>query len=288
MKTLFMRLPFLMTACLVLSFSAAAQDRIVSGGGDVTEIIFALGEGDRIAATDSTSVYPLKAMVTPKVGYVRNLSAEGVLSVEPDLILISGAAGPAEALDQIRATGVPMVEMKTEYTVEAILEKTVQVAEAIGVPEKGAELAATIEAEWTDAQQAIDTLEGDPSVLFFSTVADGSPTAAGKDTAAHGVIEMIGGTNAFGERTGYKPISFESAVAADPDIILVMNFVVARMGGIEEVISHPAISLTSAAQNDRVFMVDADTVMQFSPRPPKAAGLLAEEIKARLDGADAS
>ena len=69
---------------------------------------------------------------------------------------------------------------------------------------------------------------------------------------------------------------------------MVMNFVLARMGGIEEVISHPAISLTSAAQNDRVFMVDAVTVMQFSPRTPKAAGRLAAEIKARLDSADAS
>lgn len=288
MKTVLMRLSTLVATCLFLSFGASAQDRIVSVGGDVTEIIYALGEGDRIAATDSTSVYPLKALATPKVGYVRNLSAEGVLSVEPDLILISGAAGPADALDQIRATGVPMVEMETEYTVDAILEKTQRVADAIGVAEKGAALAATIEAEWTEAQQAIDTLDGEPSVLFFSTVADGSPTAAGKDTAAHGVIEMIGGNNAFGERTGYKPISFESAVAADPDIILVMNFVVARMGGIEEVISHPAISLTSAAQNDRVFMVDAVTVMQFSPRTPKAAGRLAAEIKARLDSADAS
>ncbi|MEM6555336.1 MAG: ABC transporter substrate-binding protein, partial [Pseudomonadota bacterium] len=85
-----------MATCLILSFGASAQDRIVSVGGDVTEIIYALGEGDRIAATDSTSVYPLKALATPKVGYVRNLSAEGVLSVEPDLILISGAAGPAD------------------------------------------------------------------------------------------------------------------------------------------------------------------------------------------------
>ena len=198
MKTVLMRLSALMATCLILSFGASAQDRIVSVGGDVTEIIYALGEGDRIAATDSTSVYPLKALATPKVGYVRNLSAEGVLSVEPDLILISGAAGPADALDQIRATGVPMVEMETEYTVDAILEKTQRVADAIGVSEKGAALAATIEAEWTEAQ------------------------------------------------------------------------------------------LTSAAQNDRVFMVDAVTVMQFSPRTPKAAGRLAAEIKARLDSADAS
>ncbi|MEL6506821.1 MAG: helical backbone metal receptor [Pseudomonadota bacterium] len=274
-------------AVLALIPGATAQERVVSVGGDLTEIIYALGEGKRLVATDSTSVYPPIALTTPKVGYVRNLSAEGVLSVEPDLILLSGAAGPAEALEQLRATGVPIVEMETEYTIEAILEKTRRVSQALGVPEKGATLAATIEADWGEAQAEIAKLKTKPSVLFFSTVRDGTPTAAGRETAAQGVINLMGGKNVFDQRTGYKPISFEATVAADPDIILVMNHVAARIGGLQKVIDHPAIALTTAAQNGRVFIIDAVTVMQFSPRTPKAVGSLAREIDERLSAVDA-
>ena len=104
-------------------FGAVAQDRIVSVGGDITEIIYPLGAGDRIVATDSTSVYPAAANDTPKVGYLRRLSAEGVLSVEPDLILISGAARPAEAVAQIRASGVRIIEMEPDYTIDGIKER---------------------------------------------------------------------------------------------------------------------------------------------------------------------
>ena len=271
--------------CLAAIFFALpvhSQDRIASLGGDITEIIYALGEGDRIIATDSTSVYPPAALATPKVGYVRQLSAEGVLSIEPDLILISGAAGPETALDQIRATGVPIVEMQKPYTIGSIIEKTKLVSASLGVEEKGEALVQQIEADWEQASTSIAGLGSTPRVLFFSMVGDGTPTAAGIETAGHGVIEMIGGTNVFDTHEGYKPISLEAAVAADPDVILVMDFLVERLGGLEAVVNHPALSLTRAVQNDRVILVDAVRVMQFSSRTPAAAGELAQDISERL------
>ena len=289
MKLVFSRPLITILAIAIMALpSTQAQDRIVSLGGDVTEIIYALGEGDRIVATDSTSVYPLAALTTKKVGYVRRLSAEGVLSVEPDLILISGAAGPEAALVQLRDTGVQMVEMKTEYTIDAVVEKARIVSEVLGVPEKGEAVIADIQADWYEAEAEIEALDMNPSVLFFSTLNDGTPTAAGTETAAHGIIEMLGGTNAFAQRTGYKPLSLEAAVAADPDIILVMNHVAGRMGSVEAVTEHPAISLTNAARNGLIFSVDAVQVMQFSPRTPQATAKLARDIKSKLDGSDGS
>lgn len=275
---------FALTAAI---FSQAfAQDRVVSVGGDITEIVYALGEGDRLSATDSTSVYPPEALTTPKVGYVRQLSAEGVLSLEPDLILISGAAGPPEALDQVRATGVPLIEMRTAYTVEAILEKTRRVADALNASEAGAALIADIETDWRDAQDTMSTLGIAPSVLFFSTVGDGSARAGGDETAAQGVIDLIGGVNVFGDRTGYKDLSLEAAIAADPDIILVMSHNVAQAGDLEKMMDHPAISLTSAAQSGHVFVVDSVQIMQFGPRLPAAISKLATEIEAALADGD--
>ncbi|MEM1105624.1 MAG: ABC transporter substrate-binding protein [Pseudomonadota bacterium] len=264
---------------------ASGQERIVSLGGDVTEILYGLGEGDRIVATDSTSVFPEAAQSMPKVGYVRQLSAEGVLSVEPDLILISGAAGPDTALDQIKASGVEIVQMETRYTIEAIVDKTRQVATAVGAPEAGEVLAGQISADWEAASEQIAALDLAPTVLFFATLGDGAPRAAGRDTAAHGIIELMGGSNPFDEQIGYKALSLEAAVAADPDVVLIMSHHAARIGEVEDVLAHPALALTRAAQSGMVILVDPVTVMQFSPRTPAALGDLAAEISERLNEA---
>lgn len=280
-------------AVLVLAFFAGlgfvpahAQERIVSIGGDITEMIYAMGQGDRIVATDSTSVYPAAAEETPKVGYMRQLSAEGVLSVEPDLILISGAARPAAAVELLRQSGVRMIEMEPVYTIEAITDKVRRVAQTLGVETEGERLVAEIEADWADARAEIAAFDCDLSALFFAALRDGAPRAAGDDTAAAGIIRLIGAENVFAGQSGYKTLSLEAAVAADPDIILVMSHHAERVGGYDAVINHPALSLTGAAQNRRVFLVDQVTVMQFGPRAPRAVADLAKAINQALSAQD--
>ncbi|MEM1411988.1 MAG: ABC transporter substrate-binding protein [Pseudomonadota bacterium] len=269
----------LLTLALLLPYAPArAQERVVSVGGDLTEIIYALSEEQRLVATDSTSVFPEAAAALPKVGYVRRLSAEGVLSVEPDLMLISGAAGPPEALELLRASGVQITEMQTAYTVEAIIDKTRRVAEALDAQTAGAALIAQIEADWEKAQAELASRE-EHSMLFFAAPPEGAPRAAGRETAAHGIIELLGGRNVFDDYTGYKPLSLEAAVAANPDIVLVMHHHADRIGGFESVKEHPALSLTAAAQEGRIYLVDPVTVMQFGPRTPAAVAALAAEIE---------
>ena len=274
---------FCLAFTLLLSACATEEkgphvERIVTVGGDVTEIAFALGAGDRVVATDSTSVYPAEAATTAKVGYVRRLSAEGVLATNPDLILISGAAGPEEALEQVRAVGVEVVEMPADYTIEGIVEKVRLVAEAIGEQDRGKELISKIETDWNKAQSEIKKMDVSPRALFFTTLREGMPQAAGTETAAHGVIELLGGQNLFGEQTGYTPISSEAAVAANPDLILVMTHDAGESGGLDGMTSNPAISLTDAVSKDRVFLVDSVRIMQFGPRAPEAVAELARGI----------
>ncbi|MEM6683158.1 MAG: ABC transporter substrate-binding protein, partial [Pseudomonadota bacterium] len=234
---------------------AHADQRVVSIGGDLTEIIYALGKEGSLVATDTTSVYPAAALATPKVGYVRQLSAEGVLSVEPDTILISGAAGPPQALEQLRAAGITLVELPTEYTIEAIFEKIDVVSTTLGADEKGTALKAKVVRDWAQAQSAISALPRDLSALFFTTLNDGAPRAAGTQTAAHGLIDLLSARNVFADRTGYKGISLEAAVAADPDIIMVMDRYAQSAGGVSAIKNHPAISLTTAAKKDRIILV---------------------------------
>ena len=267
---------------LLMGMPAQAQERIVSLGGDVTEILYALGAGDKIVATDSTSVWPPEALETQKVGYVRNLSAEGVLSIEPDLIIISGAAGPETAVELIAQSGVTIVQMEKAYTIEGIIEKTRRVAAAVDKAEAGDELVATLESEWANASTTIETLPADLSVLFFSSGRDGSPRAAGTETAAHGIIELLNGQNLFEDQTGYKSISLEAAIVADPDIILVMSHNATELGGLDAVGGHPSLALTSAAQRGDVFAVESAQAMSFGLRTPNSVGRLAEQIAVAL------
>lgn len=255
-----------------------SSQRIVTVGGDVTEIAFALGVGDQVVATDDQAVYPAQAEALPKVGYVRRLSAEGVLATDPDLILISGAAGPEDALEQIRAVGIEVVEMPQAYSIEALIEKVTLVAEAVGEVEAGEELVAEIQANWQAAQAEIAKFEAPPRSLFFTMLREGVPQAAGTETAAHGVIELLGGSNLFASQSGYTPISTEAAVAANPDLILVMTHDAGQNGGLEAMTSSPSISLTDAVRDERVFLVDSVRIMQFGPRLPQAIADLAKAI----------
>jgi len=257
------------SAVLALGSVATAQDedhRIVSVGGDVTEIVYALGHGEHVVATDSTSVYPPEARETPKVGYVRQLAAESLLSLNPSLLILGGAAGPEPVVEQLRALGVNMLELDTEYTIDAVRHKVEQVAGALGEAEAGAAMIADINADWAEFQQIVARTDSRPTALFFASLGDGGPRAAGTGTAAHAVLEYLGVENAFGDRQGYRALSTEAAVAADPDFIFVMSHNARLLGGLEAVGSDPALALTSAGRNGRIIAVDSVRIMSFGPR----------------------
>lgn len=258
---------------------ALAQERIITLGGEVTEIVYALGADDRIVGTDTTSVYPPAALETPKVGYVRRLSAEGVLSLEPDLILASGAIGPDTAVDQLEAAGVRFVRLPRDYTIGGIHDKVDAIAAVLGREQAGDALNRRIATRWAEARARIAQLEGAPGVLFFFA-AEGAPQAAGVETAADAVIRLAGGRNVFTEHRGVKSFSMEAAVQRNPDVILVMDHQAEELGGMNAVRTHPALALTRAADAGAVIAVDAPRLLQFGPRTPAALADLAQRIRA--------
>lgn len=277
---------FLATALVFgTTFLASAQDagserRIVSVGGDVTEIVYALGHGDEIVATDTTSVFPPEALETPKVGYSRQLAAESVLSLSPTLLILGGAAGPESVVEQLRAVGVDMIEMSAEYTIDNTIRKVALISEALGEPDTGAELIAQIEADWENAQSEIAQIQGTPRVLFFAAMGDGGPTAAGTGTAAHGVMEALGTENVFAGQEGYRALSVEAAVAANPDVIFVMSHNLDSLGGLEAVANHPVLVLTDAGRNGHIIAIDSVRIMSFGPRVAAGIAEAARELRA--------
>lgn len=270
--------------CLALTVAAASAQadsqeaqRIVSVGGAVTEIVFALGEQDRLVARDTTSNFPLAATELPDVGYIRRLSPEGVISVNPDLILAEEGAGPPESIDILSEADIELVEIPDGFTRTAVLEKIHAVAAALGVPEKGNVLAGDVETALDEALAKVDD-QHKRKVLFILSAQGGRVMASGTNTAADGIIKLAGGENAVSSFEGYKPMTDEAILSSGAEVILMMDRRGDHAAANEQLFSHPAISLLPAAQSRSVVRMDGMLLLGFSVRTAEAVARLADEL----------
>lgn len=283
--TVFPRAPvrlraLVLAASLLAAVPALAEGprRIVSIGGATTEILYALGEEKRIAAVDSTSLFPPDAPAShPNVGYMRALSAEGILAQAPDLILMEAGAGPPEAVSAIDRAGIPVVHVPAGFDASGIAGKVRTVAKALGDEAQGEALAARIDAEFADLAADLAKLERRPRVLFIYSLVDGRPMAAGRKTAADGIVALAGATNVLSGIEGYKTLSWEAATELQPDVILMGE----RAGAAPDkdaILSIPAIAATPAGRDRALVSMDMLYLLGFGPRTPAAA----RELAARL------
>lgn len=252
--------------------------RIITLGGPLTELVFALGAGDQVVARDSSSSFPEAVNDLPDVGYQRALSAEGVLALDPTLILATTEAGPPEAIEQLKNSGVTFLMLESEDTPEGVAEKIRGFAQALGREAEGEELIASIEADLAEAQSVASSYAETPRVMFIYARGAGAVSVAGIETGAHTMIELAGGENAVVEYEGYKPLTAEAAVAAAPDVILLMSSGLESVGGEAGVLELPGIAQTPAADNGHIVAMDGLYLLNFGPRMGEAARELAVAI----------
>jgi iron complex transport system substrate-binding protein len=261
----------LMLGLALVPALAAETARVVTLGGSVTEIAVELGAGDRLVGRDTTSNHPETVLALPDVGYIRALSAEGVLSLGPDLILAEGDAGPVEAVEVLRAAGVPFVQVPEATTPDGVLAKVTAVAAALGLPDEGAALVARLEAEFAAVAARSAAVSRPKRVLFILSLQGGRVMAAGAGTEAEGIIRLAGGINAAEGFDGYKQIADEAVLTAAPDVILMMD----REGDLAiadaDILAHPALALTPAGAAGQVVRMDGMLLLGFGPRTPQAA-----------------
>jgi iron complex transport system substrate-binding protein len=264
---------------------AAAGDRprVVSIGGAVTDVVAALGAVDRLVAIDSTSRYPASLRDLPDIGYMRHLAAEPILALEPTLILAVADSGPASALAQLRASGVTLVIVPDDPTVEGTLQKVDVVAEALGLQEEGRKLRARIEAELAASTSAVEKIKERPGVLFLLSIGTGTPLAAGRETAANGIIQLSGGRNAIDGFTGYRPLSPEAAVEAAPEVLLLSTQGLEMIGGEAGLLALPQVAVTPAAEQRRVVTLEGQLLLGFGPRTGAAILELARYLHPDAD-----
>ncbi len=273
----FMALPMFAYADTPESSEQQNNQRIVSVGGGLTEILYELGVEKQIVGVDTTSKWPKAAMKKPQVGYQRKLSAEGILSLQPSVLLVTEDAGPQEVLQQIRGAGVPVTVFKTKQNVEGVIENIKAVAKTVGKVEAGEVLATKINNDYAKLKKFLQTLKSKPSTAFFLGMGKGSPMVAGKNTGADSMIELAGGKNAFANIESYKQISAESMIAAAPEVILIASHA-ARGKQLSEIQQLKSIKLTPAAKNNRVIVVDTMLMLGFGPRIVEAIDTLARQI----------
>jgi iron complex transport system substrate-binding protein len=258
----------------------AKAEKIVSIGGDVTEIVYALGEGERLVARDTTSSFPAEALDLPDVGYMRALSPEGVLSVKPDGILAIDGSGPPQALDVLKAAGVSMVSVHEGYDRQAILDKIVAVGGALGVQDKAASLADKVAGDLDAAVAEARALDRKTKVIFVLSLQGGRVLASGEGTAAAGVLRLAGLTNAIEGFSGYKQISDEAIIAAAPDAILMIDRGEGHAVAPEAVFANPALAQTPAGRDKRLVRMDGLYLLGFGPRTAKAVRDLSAKLAA--------
>lgn len=251
--------------------------RIVSVGGAVTEIVYALGAGDKLVARDQTSTYPEQARELVDVGYMRRLSPEGVLSVNPTGILMSEGSGPPETLEVLKKASVPIVMVPEAFTGEGVIAKIDAVGKALGLEDKAKELAANVSRDLEAAEKISADQNPRKRVLFIMSAQEGRIMASGTGTGANGIITLAGGVNAIDSYQGYKQLTDEAVEKAAPDLILTMNIGKDSVQK-EDLLKNPALANSPAGRSGNIVQMDSLYLLGFGPRTGAASRELSEKL----------
>ncbi|MFT6258878.1 MAG: iron complex transport system substrate-binding protein [Rickettsiales bacterium] len=249
----------------------ANPQKIVSIGGANTEIIYALGAEDLLVGSDTTSYYPKEAENLPKVGYQRSLSAEGILSLNPNLIILNDEAGPLSALKQIEAVGTRILKVKAARNILEVKENILIIGKKLGKLAEAKKLIIKIEKDQKELAKVISQNKSKKKILFILQHGGGAPMVAGTDTAANSIIELSGALNVVSGYEGYKPLTPEAAVSLNPQIILITSQGMQQMGDEESLWKIPGLALTEAYKSRNVIVMDSLLMLGFSPRVASAA-----------------
>ncbi len=254
--------------------------RIVSVGGSLTEIVYALGAEKMLAGRDQTSIYPDAAKKLLDVGYMRQLAPEGVLSVNPTGILLLEGSGPQDTLDVLKKASVPMIVVPEAFTGESVVRKIEIVGKALDQEDKAKELAAEVSRDIEAAEKAAAGHNPRKRVLFVLSAPGGRMMASGTGTAADGMIRLAGGENVISEYHGYKQLTDEAVEKKAPDMILIMNTGSDGMTP-ESLMKNPVIAATPAGRNGNIISMEASYLLGFGPR----TGAAIRDLSAKLYGA---
>ncbi len=259
---------------LLISFKVYAKcekaldsGKIVGAGGSITETIFFLGLEKNLVARDLTSNFPDQASSLPSIGYLRNLSVEGLLSLSPTLILSEPDIGPEKVVEQIKKTSVEMRILADDYSSSGIIDKVNCIGKILGAEK------AYIQKKTSPLKQLKEKLEADarsnssPKKIMIILMFRGtSPIVAGANTSGDAFIRMTKNINIFSNIDGWKPVGIEGILSMDPDYIIVTKRAFSPFKNLESFLVQSGLQSTSAGKYGRVLVEDGMAMLGFGPR----------------------
>jgi iron complex transport system substrate-binding protein len=267
-------LPVTVTGTDGREVTVSDASRIVSLSGGITETLFAMGLGAAVVGRDVSSDFE-GTQAIPVVTQAHDVSPEGVLALNPTLVLADERTGPPEAVEAVRSAGVPVVVVPEVWSLEGVCARVEAIAAAVGQPKKAQKV---IEEVTSDPPQ----VKGTPTVAFLYLRGTAAVYLLGGDgSGADSLLEAIGAVDA-GSKAGleaFTPLTPEALVAAAPDALLVMEKGLESVGGVDGLLALPGVAQTPAARDRRVIVVPDGELLNFGPRTPETLKDIARQLE---------
>jgi iron complex transport system substrate-binding protein len=255
--------------------TSAHAMRLISIGGALTEIVYLLKANTELVGVDTTSIYPAAATRLPNVGYARSLSAEGILALGPTQLIATEDAGPPMVLKQISDAGIPLIILPSGHQFKDLIERVSTIGRLVHKPDIAQALASRLHVEWNNTQERVShSKRKNTRVLFVLSQNPSQLMVGGEKTSADAMISYAGARNAISGVSGFKPLTPEAVIAANPDVILVTDQGMKAVGGIDGVLRFPGISQTRAGKEQKIISLEAMYLLGFGPRMPLAVAEL--------------
>ena len=244
-----------------------SRSKIVVAGGSITEIVYFLGMEDKLVGVDITSNFPKEAKKLKSIGYLRNLSIEGILSLSPGLVLAEEDIGPPIIVNQLRKTSIDLRIIKEKNNLNGIHNKIVCISKILNTSLEDNK-------DYVELQKKLYRVRNlkkinskkIKKILLILMMRGSSPVVAGKNTSGQGFIEMIGHENSMKNLNGWKPVSSEEIIKKNPDYIIITKRAFKSFSSLDQFLSIPGISSTLAAKKKNIIVKDGMSMLGFGPR----------------------
>ncbi|MES2479809.1 MAG: helical backbone metal receptor [Bacteroidota bacterium] len=276
-KNLSIILIALLSSCSSSTEKSEVEDvpqKIVSISGATTEVLCVLGLQKEIVGVDVTSTYPETIAALPRVGHNRNMSSEAIIALKPTMVVGTDENVKPELIEQLKSAHIHVMLFSLQQSVEGSKQLIKMMADSLGKTESAQVVINAID---DDLKQKVQ-LALKPKVLFIYARGAGTMMVAGNNTPANTMIQLAGGENAVNDFEDFKPLTPESLLKANPDVILMFTSGLESLGGMEGLLKVPGVAMTNAGKNKQVIEMDGQLLTGFGPRVGKAIVQLSTKL----------
>ncbi|MCF0042408.1 heme/hemin ABC transporter substrate-binding protein [Dyadobacter fanqingshengii] len=260
----------------IINAVAGPGQRIVSANGTLSEILCGLGLEKQLIGVDVTSTYPASLEKIPKIGHNRTIAAEGILTLNPDVIIYTDQSLLLPSVvRQLKSSGKKVVEFKHEYSREGAIKLIRDVGAYFNAKPQAEKLVKSLQADLAK----VKLIAAPQKLLFIYARGTGTLMVSGTGTSIDKMITLAGHKNAVSGFTEYKPLTAESLITANPDVLMLFSSGLESLQGMDGLLKVPGVANTNAGKNRKVIAMDGQLLTGFGPRLGKAALELSQKVK---------